>query len=200
MQPDIASTDEASRIIEPHLDDLGKLFATAWDSWTDLQPEVRARRTRRTRANWIHDDLSQEARALFGGKPDVEVVEARGFLALTFGNRIVMRFKKFRGKALRTSGIRTNQRQEYESQQFSLPGLPSVTTTVAGYLLDTLEQKIRRLAVVRPFNGDNVWIIDIPFPGEGGEVYAIPSSPSPTPTVEVRSAREAEAASDERGT
>ena len=199
MQPDIASVEDATQILTPHIDDLGKLFSSAWNTWTSLPHEVQARHTRRTRASWIHDDLSEEARALFGGKPEVDVVETRGFLAITFSNVIVMRFKKFRSKNLRTSGIMTQQRLEYETQQFALPGLPSLTTTVAGYLLDSLEQKLGRLAVVCPFNGDNMWVIDIPLPGEGGAIHAFSStSPNPTPTVEIRSAREIEAQPDQK--
>ncbi|WP_174535403.1 hypothetical protein [Micromonospora chalcea] len=199
MHPDIASVEEANRIIGPHLEDLGKLFTKAWKTWTDLPPDVKARRTRRTRASWLHDDLTEEARQLFENKPDVEVTDSRGFLILTFENRLVMRFKKFTSRSLRTSGIMTYQRQAYETQQFQLPGLPSVTTTVAGYLLDALERDFHRLAVVCPFDGDNLWTIDIPMPGEGGQTVPLsPVAPAPLPRVEVRSLREAQSEPDQK--
>ncbi len=191
MNAEVTSQDEAERIIGPHMEDLGKLFAVAWSSWKSLPPDVVARRTRRTRAMWLHDDLSEEARRLFESKPGVHVSERRGFLTLTFENKIVMRFKKFRSGSLRTSGVMTVQRMEFESQQLTLPGLGPVTTTVAGYLLDSLEREFKRLAIVCPLNGDNVWEIDIPIPGTGGQTVPLaPNSPVTSPVVDVRSIRD----------
>jgi hypothetical protein len=95
---------------------------------------------------------------------------------LTFGNKLVLRFKKFSGSRLCTSGITTAQRLEFESQQLYFDGM-QVTTIVAGYLLDKLEQQVAKLAVVCPFNGANLWTIDLEIPGQSN-AQVVPMGPT----------------------
>ncbi|WP_431910862.1 hypothetical protein [Amycolatopsis thermoflava] len=179
MLPDVISEDEAQALLAPHLSKLAEVCAAGLPSWEALPPEQTMKQSKLSRATWISAAMAAKARELFDREPGVDVCEKRGFLTLTFGGRLVVRFKKFSGRNLRTSGIQTLQRQAFESQQLSLDGM-TVTTLVAGYLLDKLEQEYARLAIVCPFNGDNLWEINLQIPG-AGDATVVPIGPKPTP-------------------
>lgn len=192
MVPDVISEDEAKAILDRHLDKLADVCAAGLPDWQTLPPGQTARQSRRTRASWIHDVIADKAREQFDGDPDVEITQKHGFVTLTFEGKLVLRFKKFSGRRLQTSGIRTHQRIAFESQQLNFDGM-TVTGVVAGYLLDKLEHEFARLAIVCPLNGQNLWEIDLTLPGQagGGTVMPIgPRTPTPvTPSVVVESSR-----------
>lgn len=195
MAPDVISREKAEEILSPHIADLVGVLQAGWDDWKDLTQKVPGKvavQGRRTRASWVHDAMAQEALRRFASKEEVHVSESRGFLTITFANMVILRFRKFQGKRLRTSGIPTQQRIDFETQQLHLDGM-TVTSVVAGYLVDELEQELARLAVTCPFGGDNVWVIDLEIPGSGtAEVVPVaPKAPSSTPPVVVESARPA---------
>lgn len=191
MVPDVISEDEAKAILDRYTEPLAEVVAAGLPDWKDLPPDKTARQGRRTRASWISDVIADKAHEKFDNEPDVDVTSKRGFVTLTFAGKLVLRFKKFNGRRLRTSGIMTHQRIAFESQQLSFDGM-TVTGIVAGYLLDKLEQELARLAIVCPLNGHNLWVIDLAIPGQGGgTVVPIgPRTPTPTsPSVVVESAR-----------
>ncbi|MBP2704376.1 hypothetical protein JOL79_11185 [Microbispora sp. RL4-1S] len=188
---DVISKEDALRILGHHLDDIITVVTAGWTDWKGVQQEAprwALRKSARTRASWVNDAMAEKAREVFADKPGVHMTEKRGFITLTFENTLILRFKKFRGKRLRTSGIPTQQRLDFENQQVAIEGI-TVTSIVAGYLLDRLELEQERLAITCPLGGENLWVIELEIPG--GEVrnvtFGPPAAPS-TPGVVVESA------------
>lgn len=168
MAVDLVSEEEAELILKPYLVKIAKIVQTGWGTWGKLQaayPNVAAEQGRRTRASWVSDAMAAEARRQFDHDPNVHISNQRGFLTLTFATKIVLRFKKFSGSKLRTTGLDTRQRKMFEQQQLVLDGM-QISSVVAGYLLDALEQGIARAAIVCPLSGQNEWVIDLELPGE----------------------------------
>ena len=129
-----------------------------------------------------------ECRRRFDGRAGVHVTEVHGFITVTFENRLVLRFKKFTGRRLRTGGVRTKQRRLFEYQQLVLDGM-RVTTVVAGYLLNDVQQELQEIALVCPRGSSNEWVITLDAPVDPtGNVTALITPTGSLPTVAVRSA------------
>jgi hypothetical protein len=82
--------------------------------------------------------------------------EAR-FFRYRFGNKIALRFKKFRSRTLKTSNNNTAQTALFQSQQLEYfdSKIQPMTHVVAGYLLDDLAIDIDRLAVTCTMDGQH---------------------------------------------
>jgi hypothetical protein len=149
-------------ILKPHLADLDDCFQAAmrrWQTWlgqlegspTDVSP--------RTRANTLYDFIVAEVTKRFLGKNHVRVRKERGFLVVRIHDRVAMRFKKFRGKNLKTSGGNTQQALAFAGQTLELSesSIQPMTHLVAGYLLDDLEIGISKVAVTCSLFGEHMW-------------------------------------------
>ncbi len=109
----------------------------------------------------VHNHITDLARKEFADDPGVHVGDNRGFLVLTFEDRVVVRFKKYRSRRFRTSNIPTRQQLQF-SYQLQLPGMPAESTRlVAGYLLDELETSIQTIAVTCSIGPELQWMLDI---------------------------------------
>lgn len=148
------------QLLGPHLPALDSCFRAAWSRWqkwlgscegppTDVSP--------RTRANALYDFIAAEAVKRFAGVPGVLVAKERGFLVIRFGDKIALRFKKFRSSTLRTSDNKTTQSALFQSQQLEYSNIQPMTHVVAGYLLDDLALDIDRLAIACTMDGRRVW-------------------------------------------
>lgn len=198
MIPDVLSPDKAQAILAPHISDIVAVLRAGWEDWKDAGrqvPHLVSGKSPRTRASWVHDAMTLEAMRRFADTEGVHVSKKRGFLTLTFEEGLlVLRFKKFSGRQLRTHGIPTEQRLTFQMQQLQLDGM-QVTSVVAGYLLDSIELEMARLAVVCPFGKNNLWIIDLEIPGAGVApvVPVAPKDPTSTHAVVVESAHSKQA-------
>lgn len=190
MPLELITEAEARTLLHPHLPALRASFEGAWEDWQELEPALvsKAPQYRTTsRANVMYDLLVARIQKEFEDIQGVTFNSHPGFLALTFGGRLVVRFKKFRSKTLKVSQIMTLQQRRLAKQELDL-GL-NATTVVAGYLLDTLGTELKKLAVVCPLNGENVWEIDLHGEATGGlaGVTMLPTLDSGAPKPGVRS-------------
>ncbi|WP_411091309.1 hypothetical protein [Streptomyces sp. 049-1] len=189
MPLELITEAEARTLLHPHLPALRACFEGAWKDWQEVEPAVvsKAPQYRATsRANVVYDFLVSRIQREFEDTPGVTFNSHPGFLAVTFDGRLVVRFKKFRSKSLTVSQIMTLQQRRLASQELDL-GL-NATTVIAGYLLDSLGTELKKLAVVCPLNGENVWEIDLH--GEAGSmagVVTLPTGDSGAPKPGVRS-------------
>jgi hypothetical protein len=183
----IITEAEARKLLEPYLARLHKCIRAGWERWQELlytSPGHFTSTRATSRANLVYDYIVEAAKKEFlpGGQPEphVRVSESHGFLTLTFHDRIVIRFKKFRSRGLWTSGIPTRQQQLF-ALQLPMENMPvEVTKAVAGYLLNSLQDEIDRAAVTCSVGNDREWIIDLE-PEVGPEPTTLPT-PAPTPS------------------
>jgi hypothetical protein len=153
---------EAGSLLQKHSLPLTQVIAAGWTRWRKLvtdDAELGAILSNRTRASIVYDCIRHEALRAFVGIETVTVTEDRGFLLLTFSERIILRFKKFRGTTLRTSSAPTRQAQEYANQV--LPGMEALTHLVAGYLPDEVGIDLKKAAITCPKGSGNEWIIEL---------------------------------------
>ncbi|MGW4640795.1 hypothetical protein ACWEN6_19835 [Sphaerisporangium sp. NPDC004334] len=187
--------------LKPHMAELDECFRRAWKRWVkwlgnlegspaDIHP--------RTRANIVYDFVVAEGKARFLGVEGVRIRQQRGFLVIHFNDRIALRFKKFRNRSLKTSGINTKQAMLFDAQTLELDiKLQPMTHLVAGYLLDELALDINKLAVTCIMNGKHFWApIEIIAAPVGAKVGAMPTRTG-TLKSKVRSARKKKKAGDE---
>jgi hypothetical protein len=164
MTTPLMTEDEARELLAGYLGDLRECLEAGWAGWKKYlkdNPQAASHRAS-TRASIVYDYVVAAAKAKFDGNDDVHVSEARGFLTLTIKQPriVVLRFKKFASKKLKTSGIPTQQRIEFQNQWVSIDGL-DVTNMVVGYLLDKVGSEPIRLAVTCPLGKSVMWAIDL---------------------------------------
>lgn len=159
---DLLTASEAGEILSPHRDRIRDCFMNAWKRWTELierEVELGLVVSNRSRASLVSDFVAYEAQVAFDGQAGVVLSESRGFLLVTIDNRIILRFKKFRGRSLATASVPTQQSRDWALQ--ALPGMEPVTHLVAGYLPDAAAVGLERIAIVCSFDGYNLWVIDL---------------------------------------
>ncbi|MFJ3794958.1 hypothetical protein ACIPSJ_01580 [Streptomyces sp. NPDC090088] len=169
---------EAKLVLSPHLDTIATCIDLGWKRWralVDGDAELGLMLSNRSRASIVSDCIRHEARTAFHGKDDVHVSERHGVTLLTFDGKIVMRFKKFRDDKMRTSGLPTQQSQDFAAQV--LPGMEELTHLVAGYLPDDTGIGLHLAAITCSLDDDQLWVLDLDL-GFG----ALPAIPVPLAT------------------
>lgn len=139
-------------------------YQKAWQRWEGLPARDRIDFSARSRASIIHDYAAIHAIKEFDGVPGVKIVDQRensGYLAVIFDDVLVLRFKKFRDDGLGTCSIETQKQQQFAWQEPPLPGIPTATNLVVGYLLNTLETEISTVALTCNIGQKSLWAIVI---------------------------------------
>ncbi|QHC70784.1 hypothetical protein [Rathayibacter sp. VKM Ac-2801] len=183
MIDELMTEDEAAELLAPHRAALASFLLTGWADWIKLveQNPILATVRNTTRANIVYDRVTELAEAYFDGE-GITTTRSKQFLAVTLADgRLILRFKKFTGRSMRTSGIPTAQRLEIEAQQVELDGM-AVTHLTVGYLPDDLGVELDLTAVVCSFNGRPLWSIDLDA-AETGSVVPVKSRKPVGPTV-----------------
>ncbi|MEV8565654.1 hypothetical protein AB0436_08760 [Streptomyces sp. NPDC051322] len=158
------TVEEAADVLAEHREDIRDILQNGWSRWRKLvesDTELAVIVSGRTRASLVYDFIRYEAMNHFDGLSDVVISEGRGILLLTFHERLLLRFKKFRSKALKTSGIPTQQARDFATQ--TLPGMEELTHIVAGYLPDEAGIDLDRVAITCSIANEMQWVIDLDF-------------------------------------
>jgi hypothetical protein len=113
----------------------------------------------RSRANVLYDFITAEVAKRLADKPNVRIRKTRSLMVVRIRDRVVIRFKKFRGRSLKTAGNWNQQTMAFDAHQLELPegSLQSITHLVAGYLLDELEAGIEKVAITCLVDGEHFW-------------------------------------------
>jgi hypothetical protein len=198
----IAQPLERERCLElltPHLLTLDACFRSAWmrwRTWLEALDGSPADITARSRASALYDLIAAEATTRFLGVDHVRVRRERGFLVLRFHDQLALRFKKFRGRTLRTSSISTRQAVAFDAQTLEVTegGIGTIqplTHVVAGYVLDDLALDFDMLAITCTLFGEHLWApIEIITEGEDDSaVVPMPRADTDGPVPTVHSTR-----------
>lgn len=172
------TAQQASQVLSPHLEKIGSCINQGWQRWRHLidnDAELGLILSNRSRASIVYDCIRYEATQAFHGKEDVHLSEKRGVMLLTFSDKIVLRFKKFRDVGMRTSGIPTQQSRDFAAQV--LPGMEELTHLVAGYLPDDTGIGLYLAAITCSLDDDQLWVLDLDL----GIDQTVPVVPVPLP-------------------
>lgn len=181
---ELLTQEQAADLLAAHSPPLHGCIDRAWNRWLK-NPDV-ATASKRTRATTVYDYITQEVQQTFGDVEGVTLAWKHGSLHMTVDNAAVIKFKKFRSRKLRTSGIPTNARNHFLRQAGVLDGM-IVTHLVVGYLLDDLELATETIAVTCPLGKGNLWTLRLGPEFDAGEGTAptpiAPASPDEGGTV-----------------
>lgn len=136
MTPDLLTRDEAADLLAPHLAEIENCIQQAWARWL-ANPDC-ATASKSHRAAVVYDYMTQEISKAFSSKPGILLKWKHNSLNMVVGDSAIIRFKKFRGRTFKTSGIATGARNAFLSQGGVHEGMV-VTNLIVGYLLDQLE-------------------------------------------------------------
>lgn len=158
------SQEAAEQLLAPHLDAIRDAVQGGWGDWLEWQQQkvstARIRTT--TRANAVYDFVTERMEAYFDGVEGVTTNRRNQYLQVVFpGDQIVvLRFKKFRNRQLRTSGIPTEHRLAVEAQAATFEGLEATYIT-AGYLPDAAGTALERVAITCTYYDQLLWAFDL---------------------------------------
>lgn len=176
VMTELLTQEQAADLLDSHSPALHGCIDRAWSRWLK-NPDV-ATASKRTRATTVYDYITQEVQQTFGDVRGVTLAWKHGSLNMTIDNAAVIKFKKFRSRKLRTSGIPTNARNHFLRQAGVLDGM-IVTHLVVGYLLDELELAPETIAVTCPLGKGNLWALPLGPEFDAGE-GAVPTPIAPT--------------------
>lgn len=156
-----------------------------------LHPKWVAEATERGLANWIHDRLWSNYRALLDDHPDITWIDAEPTRELAVGSSYILRVKRHS----RRDGVSTYPTQGalfFMDQEPTLPGL-EVWRLIVGYRWQERERSIGEAVMSLRDGLDNViWCLELPGEaqgGRGGPGSSMPPAPAPkqpsTPSVQV---------------
>jgi len=194
MEINESSREAVLARLEPHLPTLDECFRRAWARWLKWLKTLEgspADVTARSRASILYDFIVAEAVKAFLKAEGIRVRKERGLLVLRFQDRVALRFKKFRSKALGVSANKTKQSELFSGQMLEYPAgsLTPMTHVVAGYLLDGLALDIARLAIICTCDNRPLWApIDI-VPAKAVAPKRLPGTAEAAPKPVVRSTR-----------
>jgi len=163
---ELLTQERAADLLGAHSSALHGCIDRAWNRW--LQNPDAATASKRTRATTVYDYITQEVQQTFGDVDGFTLAWKHGSLHMTVDNSAIIKFKKFRSRKLRTSGIPTNARNQFLRQAGVLDGMV-VTHLVVGYLLDELELAPETIAVACPLGKGNLWALPLGPEFDAGE-------------------------------
>jgi hypothetical protein len=186
-------SNEAKKLLEPHISTLNEIFMTAWQKIGQIPSELSYPIGSRSRACVMYDYICYEAKHKFSEVAGVSVTDYPNFLVLNFNNLLLMRFKML-DEYLRASNIPTCQQKNYNDQnkQLELPNIPpSATRIIAGYQLDRAQISIKDVIITCPQGNDNIWHFSIfgNGPDASQQVLPIDEPPMNGPKVKAKNIR-----------
>lgn len=172
----------AEDLLRPHLDAIRSAINDGWADWLHVQSSKRtpARIRSGTRANLVYDFVTERLEGYFDSQGIVTTRKHQYLQVIFPGEKLVLRFKKFRDRQLRTSGIPTMHRLAVQAQQEPFEGM-EVTYVVAGYLPDATGLELERLALVCSYYNEVLWSIDLE--SETSAVIPVHTSEPEAPVV-----------------
>jgi hypothetical protein len=170
--------DEAKRLLDPYMVLFGQIFPTAWERWErfgESTPDLRLQVTSSTRASMLNNFGASAAEEIFGDTgPEIVLTDQPGFLLVVVESKLHVRLKKYRGRTCQTSGIPTDQRKMFESQQ-PLIGFPEASNCVLGYILKPDASGISETSITCKTKEVMHWKFEVPMIGSGENVEELPT-------------------------
>jgi hypothetical protein len=174
------SEDAAKKLLDPYMGLFGQVFPTAWKRWErfgESTPDLRLQVNASTRAMMLNNFGASAAHEIFADMgPEIVLTEQPGFLLVIVHSELHVRLKKFRGRTCETSGIPTDQRELFETQQ-PLIGFPEVSNCVLGYVLKRDVSGISETLISCKTKEISHWKFKVPMIGTSDKVEALPLRP-----------------------
>lgn len=172
------SQAEVEARLAPYKACIVRLILAAWADWIASGKRGRWKR-RRSRANYIWEELVCRAEAAFANDPAVQIIPKNQSVIFVVDD-LAFRFKKSDASGL-TKNYPTQTALEFHDQQGELPGIPKAQRLEVTYVLNKLETTVQDILLVARNRGEVLWCTSILRSDEGGNVVPITVSPAPKP-------------------
>lgn len=169
---------EVEARLAPYKARIVRIILAAWADWIASGKRGRWKR-KRSRANYIWEELVCRAEAAFANDPAVRI-HPKNQSVLFVIDGLAFRFKKSNASGL-TKNYPTQTALDFHDQQEDLPGIPKVQRLEVTYVLNKLETAVQDILLVARDQGDVLWCSSLLRSDEGGNVVSIPVSPAPPP-------------------
>ena len=156
----------------------------AWDDWL-ASPCRAVWRCRRSRANFVWEQIIDRAHAAFDTSPDVRILDANETFRFLVEDLVLFRFKKGDDVGL-SNNVPTQLSLAFHDHSQNLLGLPEVHRVDVVYQLNRLETEIRDLLVVGRDEDLVLWSYSLLL---AGTVVAPLPAPTLRPEPQMRPAR-----------
>ena len=177
------SQAEIEARLTPYMPRIVRVVLDAWADWMVSGKSGRWKR-RRSRANYVWEELACGAEAEFANDPNVRVHPKHQSCWFHIDG-LVFRFKKSDSSGL-TSNYPTQAALDYHDQQEDLPGIPKVQRLEVTYVPNKLETAVQDILLVARDQDRVLWCSSLLRNDEGGNVVpftvsAAPKPPAPAP-------------------
>lgn len=169
---------EVEERLNPYMARIVRVILGAWADWMASGKSGRWKR-RRSRANYIWEELACGAEAVFANDPSVRIFP-RNQSCWFHIDSLVFRFKKSDASGL-TNNYPTQAALEYHDPQEDLPGIPKVQRLEVTYVLNKLETAVQDILLVARDQGRVSWCSSLLRDDDGGNVVPITVAPAPKP-------------------
>ena len=170
-------TEEQARVrFEPIAPALCAVVKKAWADWMGT-PYPATWRCRRTRANFLWEQIIGGAHEHFVDHPKLKILRRNESFLFLLDDAIAFRFKKSDEAGI-TSNIPTQAQWDFQDQQQPLAGLHEVMRVDIVYVLNALETAIDDILVVGKNRGHIEWKFSL-LGNSATVALPAPNEPSP---------------------
>lgn len=168
----------AREAVEPELAGLSQqivdIVQGAWSDWIK-SPHTGVWRCKRSRANFVWEQMIERAHTMFAGECKVRILNGNETFSFLVNDTVLFRFKKADDAGL-TSNFPTFAALAFHEHDRDLFGLPEVARVEVAYTLNKLETKVTDVIVVGRNGKQVAWSYSLLDTAEG-----VVSLPVPTP-------------------
>ena len=167
-------------IIEKHREPILATVLGAWHDWL-ASPHPGTWRCKRSRANFVWEQIIERAHLAFDGMPGVRIIDGQETFKFLFDDRVLFRFKKGDEVGL-TANVPTQLALAFHDHDQDLLGLPKVHRVEIVYQLNRLETDVVDVIVVARDEDIVAWSYSLLDAGEVVLPLPTPGGQPPTPT------------------
>ena len=170
-------------IIHRHREPIVAAVLGGWDDWMK-SPFPGVWRRRRSRANFVWEQIIDRAHRTLDRSPDVYIVDAHETYQFLIEDQVLFRFKKGDDAGLSVN-VPTPLALAFHDHDQNLFGLPDVHRVEVVYQLNWLETEIRDVRLVGRDEGAVAWsyslldtakaVVALPIPESSRDVPSLPA-------------------------
>lgn len=138
--------EEVRNVLSDYGDSIVEIVRGAWEDWSAC-PQSGVWRKKRSRANFIWEQIIDRAHQAFDELAQIRIVESNETFLFVIDDRVLFRFKKGDEFGL-SANLPTQGALAFHDHEQDLFGLPKVHRVEVVYQLNALETDIRDVLVV----------------------------------------------------
>lgn len=196
-------TTPSKDIVEPILatveEPIVAAIHSAWGDWLK-SPHIGVWRCKRSRANFVWEQIVERAHHAFAEVKSVRVMEGQETYGFLVEDRVLFRFKKANENGY-TSNVPTQMALSFHDHDTDLFGLPKVVRVEVAYTLNRLETDIADIIVVARDGDAVVWTYSLLDRSDGVIPLPVPQpavDPASRPAARLVRPREVAPGKDEK--